>query len=48
MDGLDQQVLAAARRWSEAGHRFALVTVALGSRVNNARRKECLSGCGIP
>jgi len=28
MDGLDQQVLAAARRWSEAGHRFALVTVA--------------------
>lgn len=28
MDGLDLQVLAAARRWSEAGHRFALVTVA--------------------
>ncbi len=28
MDSLDQQVLAAARRWATEGHRFALVTVA--------------------
>lgn len=28
MDSLDQHVLTAARRWAEAGHRFALVTVA--------------------
>src|SRR5574343_1998906 len=28
MDSLDAQVLAAARRWAAAGHRFALVTVA--------------------
>lgn len=28
MDGLDSQVLDAARRWAAAGHRFALVTVA--------------------
>jgi xanthine dehydrogenase accessory factor len=28
MDTLDQQVLNAARSWAEAGHRFALVTVA--------------------
>src|SRR5574343_1592640 len=28
MDSLDTQVLAAARRWAAAGHRFALVTVA--------------------
>lgn len=28
MDSTDRQVLDAARRWAEAGHRFALVTVA--------------------
>ena len=28
MDSQDAQVLATARRWAEAGHRFALVTVA--------------------
>ncbi|HEX6736226.1 MAG TPA: XdhC family protein [Azonexus sp.] len=28
MDSLDQQVLAAARRWAAEGHRFALITVA--------------------
>lgn len=28
MDSLDRQVLSAVRRWSEAGHRYALVTVA--------------------
>lgn len=28
MDGQDSQVLAAARRWAAAGHRFTLITVA--------------------
>ena len=28
MDSQDSQVLAAARRWAAAGHRFTLVTVA--------------------